>query len=290
MRILFAGLGRMGNPMASHLVRAGHNVHVYNRTQAKAVAWVEQHGGALYDASLHYDALILCVRGDDDVVELAVQQKLMERIVSYGYVIDHSTTSIMCAQNMAQIAQKYGVFFCDAPVSGGEIGAVRGSLTCMLGCQQEHFAVISQLIQAYCTNVTRIGDVGAGQAAKMANQLCIAGALAGLSEAIVLLERMEMPMDMSKIYEAISMGAAQSWQMEHRFSTMVEGTYDFGFSILHMIKDLGFALTQAQQQGWQPDMTQRVYARYQAMCVDPEVHAYDTSSLIESYRRTCAEE
>ncbi len=284
MKVLFVGLGRMGWPMAEHLLKNNHEVKVHNRTASKAEEWALKNSSSVHTANDKYDAIILCVNKDDDVENLLIgETNLLAKLNEGGFVVDHTTTSINLAVRMADVASERGVKFYDAPVSGGEIGAQTGKLVCMMGGDQAHAPVVKELLSAYCKDVILIGEKGTGQAAKMANQFCIAGTLAGLSEAIHLLEK-EPGLNLDHVFNAISGGAAQSWQMNNRFSTMVQGKYDFGFGIDLMLKDLGYALERAKEQGWTPDVAQKVHSFYEILSRERQMGKSDTSGLLEFYR------
>lgn len=284
MKVLFVGLGRMGSPMAGHLLKAGHEVKVHNRTISKAEKWADTNNSAVHGPDDTYDAIVLCVDKDEDVEGLLIGETgLLDKLNPGGFVVDHTTTSINLAVKMGKEAEAKGVHFFDAPVSGGEVGAQTGKLACMMGGNADLAPTVEELISAYCKKVVLIGEVGTGQAAKMANQFCIAGTLAGLSEAIRLLEQ-EPGLDLENVFNAISGGAAQSWQMDNRFLTMVAGKYDFGFGIDLMLKDLGYALDRAKQQGWTPDVAKQVHGRYAQLSKNGGMGTADTSCLLEFYR------
>jgi len=281
-KILFVGLGRMGANMAAHLSRDEQQEgYVHNRSKSKVNDWLSTNRGLAFDPNLHYDAVILCVGNDNDVRGLlGGETKLLNCVAENGTVIDHSTTSAQLAKEMSDMASQQNVAFLDAPVSGGEAGAVNGTLSCMLGGDGAAVNAVRPLLDNYCSNVVHIGESGTGQLAKMANQFCIAGTLAGLSEAINLLHNEKV--DAENVFQAIKGGAAQSWQMDNRFNTMLEGEFDFGFAIDHMIKDLGYALQQAQQQGWNASMSSMVLDWYQALSKQG-CSTQDTSALIKHY-------
>lgn len=283
-QLLFIGLGRMGSPMAGHLSsRPGVIVSVHNRSNLKVKQWLERYPGYAYSADQQYDALVLCVGDDADVREnLSLDGALLACLKPGGLVIDHTTTSAELAKSMSQQLATIGVAYLDAPVSGGEVGAIKGRLSCMVGGDEMAYQRAGEILQAYCSKVGHIGQSGAGQIAKMANQLCIAGILAGLSEAICLVEKADI--DAEKVYQAISSGAAQSWQLDNRFQTMVSGDYDFGFAIEHMIKDLDYALAETQRQGWTPSIAQQVLDDYRCLLAAGK-SGQDTSVLLESYRQ-----
>ncbi len=281
--LLFIGLGRMGFPMAGHLAKnKDFSVSVYNRTSSKTERWLKQYSGTAHNENNQYDTVILCVGNDDDVRKnLALNGQFVSCLKSGGVVIDHTTTSAELAKEMSTLLTQRGGAYLDAPVSGGEAGAINGKLSCMVGGDKTAFERSANIFNAYCHNVVHIGDSGSGQISKMANQLCIAGVLAGLSEAICLVEKAGV--DAEKVYQAIRGGAAQSWQLDNRFQTMVAGEFDFGFAIEHMIKDLNYALAETQRQGWTPPVADKVLNDYRQLLVEGK-SGQDTSVLVEKYR------
>lgn len=249
MRILFAGLGVMGAPMASHLLKAGFEVVGYNRSQAKAEVWA-QASGAEYSADFEAvaetaDVLILCVGRDADVRDLVT--RALPRLKAGALIIDHTTTSARLAQELAVLARDRGVSFADAPVSGGQAGAENGQLSIMVGSEAAPFERIVELTKPYTKSIIRIGEAGAGQMAKMANQIAIAGAVQGVAEALHFTKSAGLEPDL--VFQAISQGAAGSWQMSNRWASMAEDRYEFGFAVDWMRKDLGIALDEARVNG-----------------------------------------
>jgi 3-hydroxyisobutyrate dehydrogenase len=278
MKIAFVGLGVMGFPMAGHLAKAGHEVSVFNRSPEKAARWVGTHGGAagatVAEAAAGCDIVALCVGNDADV--RGVVPDALTAMAPGGIVVDHTTTSAVVAREMAALARSSGRWFVDAPVSGGQAGAENGQLTVMAGGDAAAVARIEPVIAAYSKAVKRIGEAGSGQLAKMVNQICIAGVVQGLAEAVHFSK--QAGIDPGLVYDAISKGAAQSWQMDNRWATMVEGKFDFGFAVDWMRKDLGLVLDEAATNGARLDMTALVdgyYAEVQAM----GGNRWDTSSL-----------
>ncbi|MEO1172180.1 MAG: NAD(P)-dependent oxidoreductase, partial [Myxococcota bacterium] len=247
MRTAFIGLGVMGYPMARHLKDHGHDVVVYNRTEARSDAWVREHGGALAhspaEAAKGAELVLTCVGADDDVRSVAYGDDGLLATLSEGAIwVDHTTASAELAREMdARCA------FVDAPVSGGQAGAENGTLTVMCGASDEHFARVDPVLACYGKRRVRVGEVGAGQLAKMVNQICIAGLVQGLSEGVHFAE--VAGLDHEKVFEAISAGAAGSWQMSNRADTMHARKFDFGFALDWMRKDLGLALTEARRNG-----------------------------------------
>jgi 3-hydroxyisobutyrate dehydrogenase-like beta-hydroxyacid dehydrogenase len=286
-RVAFLGLGVMGYPMAGHLARAGHQVTVYNRTPAKAVAWVAEHGGrsAMTPAAAADGAEIVfaCVGNDADLRSITLgEQGAFGQMAPGAVFVDHTTASAGIARELHAAALKHGAHFIDAPVSGGQAGAVNGALTVMCGGDAGPFDSIRPVALAYAKAVTRIGDAGAGQLAKMVNQVCIAGLVQGLSEAIAFGQRAGL--DMPLVLDVIGKGAAQSWQMDNRGQTMVDDKFDFGFAVDWMRKDLGLVMDEARHNGAQLPVTALVdqfYAEVQAM----GGQRWDTSSLIRRLRK-----
>lgn len=287
MRTAFIGLGVMGYPMAGFLSKAGHGVVVYNRTRTKAESWVSEFGGssAATPAAAARDAEVVfcCVGNDDDVREVILGEEGVLSGVSPGAVIvDHTTASATIACEIHALAAEKSVGFLDAPVSGGQAGAESGQLTVMVGGDVEVFERAAPVIDSYAKAITRIGPVGSGQLAKMVNQICIAGIVQGLSEGLHFAECAGL--DPAVVIESISKGAAQSWQMENRWQTMVDGEFDFGFAVDWMRKDLGIVLEEARRNGAQLELTalvDRFYAEVQAMGGS----RWDTSSLIARLKK-----
>ena len=284
MKIGFVGLGVMGFPMAGHLAKAGHELQVFNRSPEKAVKFVSEHGGlaaqTVAEAAYEAEALILCVGNDDDV--RGVVGEALDHLAKGAVVVDHTTTSAHLAREMAERCGVTGRTFLDAPVSGGQAGAQNGALTAMIGGDEAALARIEPVIAAYCKTIRRIGEAGAGQLAKMCNQICIAGVVQGLAEAVHFAKKAGV--DPAVVYEAISKGAAQSWQMDNRWATMADGKFDFGFAVDWMRKDLGITLDAARSNGSRLPLTALVdqfYAEVQAM----GGRRWDTSSLAARLER-----
>lgn len=282
----------MGYPMAGHLARAGHSVTVYNRTASKADTWLEEYGDAaeadIYTAptpagaAADADVVFACVGADKDVEAICVGDGGAFDAMRTGAVfVDHTTASADCARSMAEEAKKRDLGFVDAPVSGGEAGAVNGALTIMCGGDQAHFHAAEGIMQAYGKSIRLLGDAGAGQLAKMVNQICIAGVVQGLAEAVHF--GLEAGLDMKAVVEVIGKGAAQSWQMDNRASTMIDGEFDFGFAVDWMRKDLGIVLGEASKMQVSLPVTALVdqfYTDVQKMGGNRN----DTSSLIRRFR------
>ncbi len=285
MRVAFAGLGVMGFPMAGHLVAAGHQVSVFNRSPEKAERFVAANAAARTAASVAEavegaELFALCVGRDDDVRQ--VVGEALDALAPGAVIVDHTTTSARLAREMAEAAAASGRAFVDAPVSGGQAGAEKGTLTVMLGGDEAACARAEPVIAAYGKTIRRIGGPGSGQLAKMVNQICIAGVVQGLAEAVHFAKAADL--DTDAVLGAISKGAAQSWQMDNRWPTMVEGKFEFGFAVDWMRKDLGLVLDEARSNGARLALTALVdqfYAEVQAM----GGRRWDTSSLVARLER-----
>ena len=280
--VAFLGLGVMGYPMAGHLARAGHDVTVYNRTAAKAADWVKECGGKAAatprEAATGADIVFCCVGNDDDLRSVVRGPDGAFAGMQPGSVfVDHTTASAEVARELHAAAAAKGLHFMDAPVSGGQAGAQNGMLTGMCGADAATFERAQPVIAAFAKACSRMGEVGAGQLAKMVNQICIAGLVQGLSEAIAFGQKAGL--DMPAVLDAISKGAAQSWQMENRGKTMVEGKFDFGFAVDWMRKDLGLVLDEARRNGARLPVTALVDQFY-ADVQQAGGKRWDTSSLI----------
>ena len=278
MRVGFIGLGVMGFPMAGHLATAGHETTAFNRSPEKARRWAERFGGlaapTVAEAAEGRELLALCVGNDDDV--RAVVAEALPALPKGAIIVDHTTTSAKLARAMAEEASKHGVFFLDAPVSGGQAGAENGQLSIMVGGDAGAVAIAEPVIGAYAKAIKHMGDAGAGQLTKMVNQICIAGVVQGLAEGVAFAA--QAGLDPTLVYEAISKGAAQSWQMDNRWKTMAQGQFDFGFAVDWMRKDLGLVLDEARSNGARVEVTALVdqfYAEVQGM----GGRRWDTSSL-----------
>ncbi|HYE42369.1 MAG TPA: NAD(P)-dependent oxidoreductase [Caulobacteraceae bacterium] len=287
MRLGFAGLGVMGAPMAGHLIGAGHEVSGFNRSPEKARAWADRFGGRFAgtaaEAANGAEMLILCVGKDEDVREVVAQA--MPTLLPGAVIVDHTTTSARVAREMAALCAASGRHFVDAPVSGGQAGAENGQLSVMAGGDATAFARAEPVLRAYSKAVTLMGPAGSGQLAKMVNQICIAGVVQGLAEAMHFTK--SAGLDPELVLAAIGKGAAQSWQMDNRWPTMAENRYDFGFAVDWMRKDLGLVLDEARSNGAHLALTALVdqfYSEVQAMGGS----RWDTSSLaarLEDRRR-----
>jgi len=287
-KVAFLGLGVMGYPMAGHLkAKGGHDLTVYNRTAAKAEKWVAQHGGKRAatprEAAEGQDFVMACVGNDADLREVALGKDGAFAGVKKGAVfVDHTTASAEIARELYAEAKKRGFDFIDAPVSGGQAGAENGALTVMCGGDEAPFARAQPVIAAYARACNLLGPTGSGQLAKMVNQICIAGLVQGLAEGLHFAKRSGL--DIEKLIATISKGAAQSWQMDNRYKTMVAGKFDFGFAVDWMRKDLGICLAEARRNGAHLPVTALVdqfYSEIQKM----GGKRWDTSSLIARLER-----
>lgn len=285
--VTFIGLGVMGYPMAGHLARAGHKVTVFNRTVSKARDWTREYGGEACDtiaeAVAEADFVMTCVGADPDLREVYLHENgIIANAPGHAILIDHTTVSAEVTGDVANAAHDRGQGFMDAPVSGGQQGAENGKLTIMCGASQETFDRAKPLLDCYGKAVTRMGEAGKGQLTKMVNQIAIAGLVQGLSECLYFAE--QSGLDQHQVIDVISQGAAQSWQMENRSPTMIEGKYDHGFAVNWMRKDLDICLTEARQRGITLPVTALVdqfYADVQAMGGG----RWDTSSLLARLRK-----
>jgi len=287
-RIGFVGLGVMGYPMAGHLVKAGHEVTVFNRTQPRAEAWTAAFGGTSVatprEVGATCDMVMLCVGNDNDVRSVMTgADGVLAGIVAGGIVVDHTTTSAELAREMAALCAAENVGFVDAPVSGGQAGAENGVLSVMCGANDVTvYNTAREVVMAYAKACERLGEAGSGQLAKMVNQICIAGMVQALSEGINFAQAAGL--DVEQLVSVISQGAASSWQMGNRSSTMSRNEFDFGFAVEWMRKDLGFCIDEAKRNGAALPVTSLVDSYY------AEVEArggkrWDTSSLISLLRK-----
>ena len=282
INVAFIGLGVMGYPMAGHLAKAGFNVCVYNRTQAKAQSWVDEYAGSFAttprEAANNADIVFMCVGNDDDLRAVVYGENgVLAGMAVNSILVDHTTTSAEVAREVAEKAALQNIDFIDAPVSGGQAGAENGVLTVMAGGNEAVITKVQPVMAAYSRFSQLLGDVGAGQLCKMVNQICIAGVVQGLAEGLHFAK--QAGLDGEKVIETISKGAAGSWQMENRYKTMWAGEYEFGFAVDWMRKDLGIALDEAKNNGATLPMTATVdqyYADVQALGGG----RYDTSSLL----------
>ncbi|MEQ8708662.1 MAG: NAD(P)-dependent oxidoreductase [Rhodospirillales bacterium] len=282
-KVAFIGLGVMGYPMAGYLAKGGHDVTVYNRTTAKAEKWVGDHKGAFAktpaEAAKGCDLVFSCVGNDDDLRSVIYGDSgVLATMKSGAILVDHTTASADVAREIYAKAAKQGVAFIDAPVSGGQAGAENGALTVMCGGDQAPFDTARPLMDCFGKAVTLMGDAGAGQLTKMVNQICIAGLVQGLSEAMNFAKRADL--DTDKVIAVISKGAAQSWQMENRAHTMCKGEFDFGFAVDWMRKDLGICLEEAKRNGSRLPVTALVDQFYAQLQYRGD-NRMDTSSLMK---------
>lgn len=285
--VAFLGLGVMGFPMAGHLARAGHTVSVYNRTFKKAETWVGEFGGTAAQTpkqAVHGAKIVFCCVGNDDDLRSVVlgENGALAGMAPGTIFVDHTTASAEVARELYEKARELGIGFVDAPVSGGQAGAVNGALTVMCGGEQPHFDAVSPLIKAFAQAVTLLGDSGSGQLCKMVNQICIAGLVQGLSEGIAFGQAANL--NMEQVLGVISKGAAQSWQMENRGATMIADKFDFGFAVDWMRKDLSLVINEARRNGARVPVTALVdqfYGDVQQM----GGNRWDTSSLIKRLKK-----
>jgi len=276
----FLGLGVMGYPMAGHLVKAGHEVTVWNRTSSKSLSWASEyngsHGSDISKAVQGAEFVMICVGDDSDVY--AVAEPAIAAMNSNTVIVDHTTASAECARQCHDMAKAKTIGFVDAPISGGEAGAVNGQLTIMCGGDLTDFEKANPVMNAYAKATKLMGASGAGQLTKMVNQICIAGILQGLAEGVHFAQKAGL--DVNEVVQAIGKGAAQSWQMDNRAATMAKDEYEFGFAVDWMRKDLGIALKTAKAVGADLVLTKMVdeyYADIQKM----GGQRWDTSSLLE---------
>jgi len=281
-KVAFIGLGVMGYPMAGHLVAHHHQVCVYNRTSKTAKLWQQEHGGQVAsspgEAALEADFVFICVGNDDDLRSVVYgEQGVLSGMAAGSVLIDHTTASAQVAREIAVIATQQGVGFVDAPVSGGQAGAVSGQLAVMCGGSSEDYSRSEPVMQAYAKTTTHLGPVGNGQLTKMVNQICIAGLVQGLSEGVAF--AVNAGLDAKQALDAIGGGAAGSWQMHNRGATMVDDEFEFGFAVDWMRKDLAICLTEAQSNGSQlpvAKMVDNLYSQVQGQ----GGNRWDTSSLL----------
>ena len=285
--LAFIGLGVMGFPMAGHLAAAGHDVVVYNRTTSVALKWVEQFRGRYAptpaEAVEGAEIVFSCVGNDNDVRQvLCGEQGALTAMQPNSILVDHTTASAELARELYSLAEERSVGFLDAPVSGGQAGAENGVLTIMVGGDEKHFQRAEPIMQAYARACRLLGSSGSGQLCKMVNQVCIAGLLQGLSEALNFGQRAGL--DMDAVVDVISKGAAQSWQMDNRAKTMLRGEYDFGFAVDWMRKDLAIVLAEAEKCGADMTLTKMVDGYYSDV-QDLGGKRWDTSSLMARLTR-----
>lgn len=285
-KLAFLGLGVMGYPMAGHLARAGHEVTVYNRTASRASAWTAEHGGSAAAtpraAARDADVVFVCVGNDDDVRSVVLgKHGALAGMATGALLVDHTTASAVLARELGALARDRGLHFVDAPVSGGQSGAVNGTLTVMCGGEVVAVDLLREVASAYARAVTRVGPHGSGQLSKMVNQICIAGLLQALSEGLAFGEKAGL--DMPLVLDVIAKGAAQSWQLENRGRTMLADQFDFGFAVRWMVKDLRITLEEARRNGADLPVTAVVESFYRELGQTGGAQ-WDTSSLIRRLR------
>ncbi|MFT4730066.1 MAG: 3-hydroxyisobutyrate dehydrogenase [Granulosicoccus sp.] len=286
-RIAFIGLGVMGNPMAGHLQQAGHSVTVYNRTAAKAQSWASQYGGSAAstpaEASKEAEFVMCCVGNDDDLRSVVLGDSgALAGMKAGSVLVDHTTASAVVARELAAVAAKQNIGFIDAPVSGGQAGAENAQLAIMCGGSTQDFDKVLPIIDVYAKAIELFGDVGSGQITKMCNQICIAGLVQGMSEAINFAEKAGL--DAKQMATLVSNGAGGSWQLANRADTMIDNKFDYGFAVDWMRKDLGIALDAAKEIGVSLPVTALV-DQYYSDVQQMGGGRWDTSSLIQRLRK-----
>ncbi len=280
--VSFIGLGVMGYPMAGHLQNNGYNVTVYNRTTTKAEKWVEEYKGSMAktpgEASQNSEIVFMCVGRDEDIIEVMEgEDGILSKIADGSIVVDHTTASAEIARNYNQKLKNKKLSFLDAPVSGGQAGAENGVLSIMIGGDEKDYNTVKPVLTSYGKAVELIGPSGSGQIAKMINQICIAGLVQGLSEAMAFGKKSNV--DMEKVLSVISKGAAQSWQMENRYRTMLDGKFDYGFAVDWMRKDLSICFKEASKNGAILPVT-KIVDKYYEEVQKKGGNRFDTSSLM----------
>ena len=286
-KVSFIGLGVMGYPMAGYISKAGHNVTVYNRTKSKAEKWIKEYKGKIAEtpeeAAKDSDFVFTCVGNDEDLKEVTIGKKgIFNTIKKNSIYIDNTTASAKVAKELHKNAKAQGFGFLDAPVSGGQAGAEKGALTVMVGGDKDDFDKAKHIIDCYSKKVQLLGPSGSGQLAKMVNQICIAGLVQGLSEAINF--GLNAGLKMEDVIEVISKGAAQSWQMENRFKTMIDDKFEFGFAVDWMRKDLKIAMDEAKKNNSPLPITEIIDGYYDEI-QKMGGNRWDTSSLIRRLRK-----
>ena len=286
-KVSFIGLGVMGYPMAGYISKAGHNVTVYNRTKSKAEKWIKNYKGQIAntpaEAAKDCDFVFTCVGNDKDLEEVTIGKQGLYNTIKKGAVyIDNTTASANIARKLYKSAKAHGFGFLDAPISGGQAGAEGGTLTVMVGGDLEDFKKAESIINCYSKKVKLLGPAGSGQLCKMVNQICIAGIVQGLSESINF--GLNAGLNMHDVIEVISKGAAQSWQMENRYKTMIENKFDHGFAVDWMRKDLQIAMDEAKKNNSPLPIT-KIIDEYYAEIQKMGGQRWDTSSLIKRFRK-----
>ena len=288
MKIVFIGLGRMGFPMAGHLAMAGCDITVFNRSVKKSKLWTDKYNRpyseSLEDLPNDLDMVITCLKDDTSILDILSNEHLINKVKPGGFIVDHSTTSVELVRELYTFYKTNNIAFYDSPVSGGELGAQNGQLSVMIGGDVASLNKIKPIIQHYAKAIEYIGLSGSGQLTKMINQICITGVIKSLSEAINFAKAQE-GLDLNKVFNAISSGAAQSWQLDNRFHTMVKGEFDFGFGIDLMIKDLKIAINQAKSNDVSLETVQSILDEYIVLS-EMGGGDQDTSSLIKSLQNS----
>ena len=285
--VAFIGLGVMGYPMAGYISKAGHNVIVFNRTKSKAEKWINEYKGKLAEtpaeAAKDAEFVFTCVGNDNDLREVTFGENGIFKTIKSGSIyIDNTTASATIAREINEHAKKNNFGFLDAPVSGGQAGAENGALTVMIGGEQSDYDKAKNVVDCYSKKMKLLGGSGSGQLAKMVNQICIAGLVQGLSEGINF--GMKAGLNMEDVIEVISKGAAQSWQMENRYKTMIDDKFDFGFAVDWMRKDLKIAMEESKNNGASLPVTE-IVDKYYAEVQEMNGNRWDTSSLIKRFRK-----
>ncbi len=280
--VSFIGLGVMGYPMAGHLQKNGYNVTVYNRTETKAQKWIDEHKGQMSktpaDACKNSEIIFMCVGRDEDIVEVMEGENgILSSVKENSIIVDHTTASAEIARKYSEKLKNMKIGFLDAPISGGQAGAENGLLSIMIGGELKFYEIVKPILQSYGKAIELIGPSGSGQIAKMVNQICIAGLVQGLSEAMAFGKKANV--DMEKVLSVISKGAAQSWQMENRYRTMLDGKFDYGFAVDWMRKDLSICFSEAKKNGASLPITE-IVDRYYAEVQKNGGNRLDTSSLM----------
>ncbi len=286
-KVSFIGLGVMGYPMAGHISKGGHNVTVFNRTTSKAEKWIKEYKGKLAktpkEAATDCDFIFTCVGNDNDLKEVTLGKNGLFKSAKKNCVyVDNTTASAEIARELYKKAKSAGFYFLDAPVSGGQAGAENGALTVMIGGDDEAYKKASPVIDCYSKKMKLLGPAGNGQLAKMVNQICIAGVVQGLSEAINF--GLNAKLKMEDVIETISKGAAQSWQMENRYKTMIDDKFDYGFAVDWMRKDLKIAMEEAKRNNSPLPIT-KIIDEYYGEIQKMNGNRWDTSSLIKRFRK-----
>ena len=278
----FIGLGVMGSSMATHIRKGGYPLSLFNRTEEKSKKWVRKHGGisckSPAEAALHCDMVFLCVGKDEDVRSvLSGDDGVLQSLQKGSIVVDHTTTSATLAKEMGKVCLKKEIFFLDAPVSGGQVGAEEGKLTVMAGGDQKAFKRSKKVVDLYSKSYVRMGDIGSGQLTKMVNQICLVGLIQSLAEGIHFSKKAGL--DTKKVIKVISQGAAQSWQMDNRWQTMLKDDYEHGFAVDWMRKDLGIAMEEGKRNNSKLDLVKLVDKYYSE--IQKINGRFDTSSLLK---------